>query len=201
MGTFARASSGLLVAILCLFFPGRGGSTEIPVHFIGEKAPVFTADDVDGGKISLEALLKEKRVVVVNFWGLRCSACIEEIPHLNRIEKEFGAKGVQILGVNADGAGAPLLKRLMEKSGIQMDYPVLTDPALAIADAYRLTGAPLTVLVDSLGTIRYRHENFVPGDEKELREKILALIAEKCSGRNADKFRWGIRERGEGSME
>jgi len=177
MGVFARIA---VLAALCavLLLPGNGAAGEESANFVGGKAPAFSGDDVNGGKVSLEEILKGKKVVLVNFWGLRCSACLEEMPHLAGIAKEFGPKGVQVLGVNADGAPAPLLKKLMDKSDLRPAYPVVADPEMAIADAYRLTGAPLTVIVDARGTVRYRHENYAPGDEKEFRAKIAELLAE-----------------------
>lgn len=163
------------VLVLAVSAMAAGGALDL----VGGKAPAFTADDVNGAKVSLEELLKEKRLVVVNFWGLRCSACLEEMPHLTGIAREFGTKGVQVVGVNADGAPAPMLKRLMDKSEIRPEYLVVADPEMVIADAYHLTGAPLTVVVDARGTVRYRHENYAAGDENEFRAKILELLAEK----------------------
>ena len=178
MGVSAKFA---VLAALCavLLLPGNGATEEQGAEPVGGKAPAFSGDDVNGGKVSLEEILKGKKLALVNFWGLRCSACLEEMPHLDGIAKEFGPKGVQVVGVNADGAPAPLLKKLMDKSDLRPAYPVVADPEMAIADAYRLTGAPLTVIVDSRGMVRYRHANYVPGDEKKIRAKIAELLAEK----------------------
>jgi peroxiredoxin len=178
MGVFSRTAA--LVALgAVLLFPGSVAAEEGGADSVGGKAPDFAGDDLNGGKVSLDGMLKEKKLVVLNFWGLRCSACLEEMPHLDGIAKEFGPKGVQVVGVNVDGAPAPLLKKLMDKSELRPGYPVVADPEMAIADAYRLTGAPLTVIVDACGTVRYRHVNYAPGDEKEFRAKIIKLLAEK----------------------
>ena len=33
-------------------------------------------------------------------------------------------------------------------------------------DAYKIEGAPLSVFIDTTGTIRYYHVGYTPGDEK-----------------------------------
>jgi cytochrome oxidase Cu insertion factor (SCO1/SenC/PrrC family) len=46
---------------------------------VGDKAADFTTVDLDGTQVTLSSYQGQK-VVLLNFWGLRCGACIEEIP-------------------------------------------------------------------------------------------------------------------------
>ena len=52
----------------------------------------------------LEAIIEteEDRVVVVNFWATSCPPCIKEMPHFNRLESEYGDRGVRIVLVSLD---------------------------------------------------------------------------------------------------
>ncbi len=59
---------------------------------------------------------------------------------------------------------------------LAIGYTVIPDPDFKVVDLYKMTAAPLTVVVDRGGKVRYRHENFVPGDEKGLEEAIRAAL-------------------------
>jgi len=37
--------------------------------------------------------------VLVNFWATSCPSCIEEMPDLARLHREYGARGLTIIGV------------------------------------------------------------------------------------------------------
>ncbi len=52
----------------------------------------------------LRRLLDAQRgkVVVLNLWATWCAPCLREIPDLLRLEKEFAARGVALIGVSMD---------------------------------------------------------------------------------------------------
>lgn len=58
------------------------------------------------------------RWVVINYWAEWCAPCREEIPELNRLDREHGAE-VAVLGVNYDGLTGERLQRLAEEMGIE----------------------------------------------------------------------------------
>lgn len=151
------------------------GSSQEEGSLVGGNAPQFEITGMSGKKIYLEKLLKEYKAVVLNFWGLRCGACIEEIPHLNAISKKFKDE-IIILGVNVDGMDGNYIKGQMSSMGLVIDYEVVPDPEFAMADMYQMLAAPLTVIIDSKGVVRYWHENYEPGNEKELEEAIINTI-------------------------
>lgn len=144
---------------------------------IGEDAPCFTADDLEGRKTSLEEFLKAGKVVLLNFWGLRCASCIEEIGYLNVMHETYSAKGAVFLGVNVDGAGADTIRKLMPKMANVPRFTVLPDPEFTIPDLYNMMAAPLSFIIGRDGKILFRHEDFKPGDEKELEEALRKAIA------------------------
>jgi len=44
----------------------------------------------------------DNQLYVVNFWATWCKPCVKELPYFNRIEKEYGDQGVQVLLVSLD---------------------------------------------------------------------------------------------------
>jgi thiol-disulfide isomerase/thioredoxin len=43
------------------------------------------------------------KVVVLDFWATYCAPCLEEAPHLDALQRRFGAQGLQVIGLNAGG--------------------------------------------------------------------------------------------------
>ena len=56
--------------------------------------------DLSGIEQSLAAL--KGRIVILNFWATYCIPCRKEMPDLAAIQNEFGALGVQVIGVSTD---------------------------------------------------------------------------------------------------
>jgi peroxiredoxin len=157
----------VLLAVLGSKAARAGGGREI----LGERVAEFSVTDIGGKTHSLYGLLKGHDGVVVNFWGLRCGPCIEEIPALNKIFGRFRGK-VAILGVNVDAVDADLLRSQIEKNGLALDYTVVPDPDFKLVDLFNLSAAPYTVVIDREGVVRYVHQDYKTGDETEL-EKVL----------------------------
>jgi thiol-disulfide isomerase/thioredoxin len=114
--------------------------------------------------------------VLVNFWGLRCGACLEEMPVLASLHEKYNPRGLSILGVNVDGVGADTIKAHLPRVAKVPPYPLVTDEELKIADLYKMNAAPLTVLVDSGGKVAYVHEGYKAGDEAALVEILEKLV-------------------------
>ena len=135
--------------------------------------PGFTLMD---GTTTTLADYEGKSVVVVNFWGLRCQNCIEEMPFLERLHNKYGSKVLVILGVNTDGVPADLLTKFLPQLPVKFSYPIVVDPDFSLADAFQMMAAPLTIVIAKDGTVRYRHEGYEPSIEStyiDIIEKLL----------------------------
>lgn len=167
----------LLVAFLAQGRPLAAGSLPEGKPGPGDPAPLFTVDDLEGKKTCLDDLVKSGNAVLLNFWGLRCGACIEEIGYLNPLHEKYGGQGVIFLGVNVDGVKAETIKQMMPKMPNVPRYTVLPDPGFVIPDLYNMMAAPLSFVIGKDGRILYRHEDFQPGDEKELEKAIKQALS------------------------
>jgi thiol-disulfide isomerase/thioredoxin len=74
--------------------PGQGSP------LIGESAPTLVLPDLSGREFSLAAL--RGKAVALNFWATWCPPCIKEMPQLDRFQREFAARGWQVLGLAVD---------------------------------------------------------------------------------------------------
>ncbi len=158
---------------------GALGSEEAD-EWVGKPAPAFQLQDLDGQPLNL-AELTGKKVVWLNFWGLRCGPCVRELPALQKINDAYGSKGLLIIGLNADGVDAAFIRaQLAAREDLKaagVTFPLAPDPDFAVIDAYGLMGAPLNVIIDRAGVIQYRHEGYEDGDEAQYVQVVEKLLA------------------------
>ncbi|GAB4369787.1 MAG: hypothetical protein Kow00128_16250 [Deltaproteobacteria bacterium] len=181
-----RRTALFLVLLLTAWQAVAGANSPVKGESqVGKPSPDFRVTDVEGREYTLEGLLAEGKVVVVNFWGIRCSACIEEMPSLNMLCRKYRDR-IVVLGVNADGVDGATLKELMKDSGISAEFEIIPDPEFRMIEVFNLIAAPLTIVVDTKGIVRFRHEDYKPGDEKALEQAILDALPEPpTKGRSA----------------
>jgi len=87
------------------------------------------------------------KVTVVNFWATYCVPCIREIPSFNGLAKEYGAKGVLVVGVAMD-EDASIVPPFLKKH--PMEYQVALGTQ-AMTEQYSLEGLPVTLVFDKSG--------------------------------------------------
>jgi thiol-disulfide isomerase/thioredoxin len=81
------------------------------------------------------------KTLLVNFWATWCGPCREEMPDFVRAQNEFGAKGLQIVGLAVDRKEP--VQRFMRELGV--NYPVLMAD-VAWLDEVKTMGNPQGVL-------------------------------------------------------
>jgi peroxiredoxin len=62
-----------------------------------EQAPDAVFTSITGKKIVLEAL--RGKPVIVTFWATDCPACIDEIPHLIELYRQYHEQGLEMIAV------------------------------------------------------------------------------------------------------
>jgi thiol-disulfide isomerase/thioredoxin len=88
-------------------------------------------------------------VVLVHFWAPWCVSCHENVPELSRLQREYGARGLRVVGmareppadVSAFARRNPLV------------FPVASDAGGALFAGLGVNSLPYAVLVDRNGII------------------------------------------------
>jgi peroxiredoxin len=140
----------------------------------GQRAPDFALPTLKGGKTSLQAL--RGKVVLVDFWAQWCEPCKRELPELEKLWREYGARGVVVLSVNLDKQ-RDNAERMARELGLTFD--VALDPSGSVAGTYDLPKMPTSFVVDRKGVVRYVHEGFEVGDVARFRRELDELTAAK----------------------
>lgn len=86
--------------------------------------------------------------VVVNYWAKWCKPCIEEIPELNRLDREHS--DIAVLGVNYDGLTGSELAAQEDALGV--GFPTIADPAAELGTS-RPVVLPTSLVLDPEGRV------------------------------------------------
>jgi peroxiredoxin len=116
---------------------------------VGLPAPEFTLPGLDGQMVSLSDY--RGKVVVVNIWATWCPPCVDEMPSLEKLYREFKDQNFAILAVSIDSEGIEAVAPFMKKNGLT--FPALLDPQLTIRTTYKTTGVPETFIIDKKGIL------------------------------------------------
>lgn len=114
-------------------------------------APMITLRNLEGRDVALTEW--KGKLLLVNFWATWCAPCRSEMPLLINAQKQYGARGLQIIGPALDDADS--VKKMA--ADLKLNYPVMADYNSADAAMLLLGnpegGLPFSVLFDAQGRI------------------------------------------------
>jgi uncharacterized protein (TIGR03435 family) len=147
---------------------------------VGEVAPEITLEKVvspESAGVPTLAGLRGK-VVVLEFWGVWCGHCVENIPHLNEIADKFGPRGVELISVSDDRE--KVVRAFLEKTKIK--GVVAVDVDASAIKRYEVTGFPTAYIIGRDGKVLAEtHPASINDDtiEDALADRPLRLKEEK----------------------
>ncbi|HZY98582.1 MAG TPA: TlpA disulfide reductase family protein [Candidatus Baltobacteraceae bacterium] len=148
---------------------GRSASSAPPpVARIGQPAPEWTEPAVPSGTLSLASL--HGKAVYLNFFASWCPPCNEEAPTLNALQKQFGGRGLQVVGVDVLENSR---KAEQFRSDHSLTYPAIVDDG-TLRNQYNVNGLPVHVFIDRGGVVR----DVVVGElsASDMRAHVLKLL-------------------------
>lgn len=161
---YRHSIAAALIGLLCLFgLPLSGSaqsgltgtapcahSTDTTIQ-AGHCAPAFALRDTQGHIKTLDAY--RGHPILLNFWGVGCTYCRQELPDLKRFAARFLKQRGVILGVNTWGEPAGLIAQYDTTNHIA--WPLLPNPSGTIGNLYGVTGTPVNVFIGRRGLIRH----------------------------------------------
>lgn len=82
----------------------------------GNIAPDINTRDVSGKNISLGSY--RGKIVLLNFWSTTCKYCIKKLPALKKLNQQYHARGLRIIGVSLD-RNLDTLRAYVRTQGLQ----------------------------------------------------------------------------------
>jgi len=144
----------MFVAFLLAIIPTAPASAQRGKGLeVGSQAPGLNVEWV---KDKFDA--SDAEVYVVEFWATWCSPCRKSIPHLTKLQEEFGEQGLKIVGISTD-ENPDVVEPFVKRQGMKMDYIVGVDnrkrTQRAWMDAAGQKGIPSAFIVDREGVIQF----------------------------------------------
>ena len=141
---------------------------------VGDSAPDFTLQTMNGSRFSLQEALR-KGPVVLAFLKISCPVCQFAFPYLEKLYTSYRSNTVTLVGVSQDSKKDT--EKFVREYGIT--FPVLLDDPqnYPVSNAYGLTNVPSIFWVEPGGEIQV---SSVGWDRKEI-ERISSLMSELSS--------------------
>jgi thiol-disulfide isomerase/thioredoxin len=155
--------------------PTHGAATTAVIPLLrGDKAPNFSLMSlIEKRDISLEDY--KGKVVYVDFWASWCMPCRRSFPFLNRLRKQFGDGGFEIIAVNLDqDPQAAML--FLDK--FPVDYPVVKGFDSNVSRDYNISAMPTAYMIGKDGKIRGKHLGFKASQQDYLEAVVDKLVSE-----------------------
>jgi cytochrome c biogenesis protein CcmG/thiol:disulfide interchange protein DsbE len=137
----------------------------------GELAPDFVLPKLDGSVQKLSNF--RGRPVLVNLWATWCPPCIAELPLLDSVVRDYGPRGLVVLGIAGDEDDARVREFVAQRSPA---FEVLLDPGGTVGTQYGITGYPETFLVDRDGKITDKFIGPLPSDANSLAPPVTRAL-------------------------
>lgn len=105
---------------------------------VGERAPDFTLEDIQGNKVTLSATRGKLPTVLVFYRGYWCPFCAHQLSELRSLVK--ADEQVRVLAVSVDDheKTKQLINKIAADGNGPVNYAMLSDPGHKVIDAYGL---------------------------------------------------------------
>jgi len=139
----------------------------MPSALIDRPIPDFSLSVLSDENKQVDQTIFQGKPALLNVWATWCFSCRVEHPYLNKLSE----KGIRIIGLNyKDDIVAA--RQWLEEKGDPYALSIVDDTGRMGLDL-GVFGAPETYVVDSTGTIRYKHVGVV--DDRVWQKHLLPV--------------------------
>ena len=128
----------------------------------GDAAPDFTLKGLDGKEVTLSALTKEGKIVVIQWFNPDCPFVVKHYEKgantFNDLHAKYSSKNVVLVGINSGAAGKQGAGKERNEKAVKdwkIAYPILMDESGKVGQAYGAKRTPEMFIVTPDGKIAY----------------------------------------------
>ena len=158
--------------IIFIFLFSQALASEVPNLkniIINEKLKKYdelTFLDDDNKQINLENY--KGKLILLNFWATWCAPCKEEMPSLNKLQKNKNLDNLKVFPINIGKDNLEKSLNFFENLNIK-NLKIYFDSPTTLAKKLQLRGIPTSILINKegfefariIGSIDFENENFI----------------------------------------
>lgn len=164
-----------LLAIVCVQFYAFSADAA------NESLLSLPFEDLAGKPLTLESASqtgKKPQAYLVHYWATWCAPCIEELPQVLQLQKDYADSPLQLVVISMDGANAaPKILQFLKRQGLS-ELQTHVDPTMRGFQRLRGTGLPLSVLIDAQGKELWRDDGTVDWNTPKIQRMLKKYASE-----------------------
>ncbi|MBQ3528143.1 MAG: TlpA family protein disulfide reductase [Clostridia bacterium] len=111
----------------------------------------FTVQSIDGEDITLSEILKDKKMVMLNFWYSTCGPCVSEFPIISDVYEDY-KEDIEIIALNNLIMDQTVEAVRAFQNQQKLPFIVATCPS-SWSNTFSIQGYPTSVFIDRYGVI------------------------------------------------
>jgi peroxiredoxin len=152
----------MVISLLLVFGVEKARHRSDPLPDAGntlknQMAPDFALASLDG-KTTIRLSDYRGKAVLLNFWATWCVPCKIEMPWFVELQNQYGAQGLQVVGVAMDDASPEDIAKFVKDMGV--NYPIAVGKE-SVGDAY--------------GGVQFLPATFYIGRDGKVIDKVFGL--------------------------
>lgn len=171
------------------------GNKEVALHHLRKAAAPVPSCGLSGNRL-INFVLRDQegklweykrdrrgRLTLLEFWYHNCGPCLQAIPHLVELQKDYGPHGLDVVSIACETGTAEEQRRNVQaiRGRFGINYTTLLSGGQAnhrpILDVFQVDYFPLLVLIDADGTILWRSSRGGMDDREHY--KLRKMISER----------------------
>jgi thiol-disulfide isomerase/thioredoxin len=138
----------------------------------GKPLPDFVFKDILGNTYTPDDI--KGKVVVINLWFTSCAPCIEEMPELNKLVKEYeNNKDVLFLALTLDEKGS-MLNKFLETN--VFNYNIIPDSQDYIMNKLQVNSFPTHIVLDKNSNVVFTFSGYTPQVGELIKSSIISFL-------------------------
>ena len=168
-----RLRPGWFLVLAICFGAGVSAVAAPQYGLLGHEAPDFALHAIAGGNVRLSEHRGD--VIVLSFWGSRCSPCKAQLAALDKSFATYRSAGLLVYGINVDDDQQRALDFARHQA---VAFSLLLDPEKNVSRGYQVDNLPMTVLIDRSGVIRHVLRDYAARDQDTYLRQLRELLNE-----------------------